>query len=298
MEIPQIYVDRIRECLPDVPIASIRLNRDGLQYDVVVLNDVIVLRFAKGDWARVALEQERVILDLVRQYVQLPTPHVDQLSEEVMICRFIPGLPLIQDVLLRLDEADQEHLAGQLALFLRQLHGIPRDAVTRYDIGTSPAARTDEDWQQMFQALQRDLFPHLWEHARAWVRRLFAPVLSGELSMAYAPVLIHGDLAGYHLLHDPSERRLTGVIDFGTSGLGDAATDLGCLIQVLGESFVRRMLRHQPTLGAALNRARFRAAAAELEWALHGLRTNDPGWWTAHIGNARDALPVMGPYLQ
>jgi aminoglycoside 2''-phosphotransferase len=297
MEIPQVYLDRIRECLPDVPIASIRLNRDGLQYDVVVLNDVIVVRFAKGDWARTALDQERVILDLVRQYVQLPTPQVDQLYEEVMIYRFIPGLPLVQDVLLRLDEAAQEHMAGQLALFLSQLHGIPRDAVTRYGIGTSPAARTDEDWQQMFEAVQRDLFPHLWEHARAWVRRLFAPVLSGELSMAYTPVLIHGDLAGYHLLHDPSERRLTGVIDFGTSGLGDAATDLACLIQVLGESFVRRMLRHQPTLDAALHRARFRAAAVELEWALHGLRTNDPGWWTAHIGNARDALPVMVPYL-
>jgi aminoglycoside 2''-phosphotransferase len=297
MEVPQVYLDRIRECLPDVPIASSRLNRDGLQYDVVVLNDAIVVRFAKDVWARADLEQERVLLALVRQYVQLPTPQVDQLDEEVMIYRFIPGLPLVQDVLLRLDEADQEHMAGQLALFLSQLHGIPGDALTRYAIGTSPAARTDADWQQMFEAVQRELFPHLWEHARAWVRRLFAPVLSGELSMAYTPVLIHGDLAGYHLLHDPNERRLTGVIDFGTSGLGDAATDLACLIQVLGEGFVRRMLRHQPTLGAALHRARFRAAALELEWALHGLRTNDPGWWTAHIGNARDALPVMVPYL-
>jgi aminoglycoside phosphotransferase (APT) family kinase protein len=215
-----------------------------------------------------------------------------------MIYRFIPGVPLMQDVLLRLPEASQEQMAEQLARFLGQLHRIPADALARSGIGLSAATRTNEDWERMFHDVERELFPHLWDHARAWVRRLFTPALSGTLNMAYEPVLIHGDLAGYHILHDPEQEVLTGVIDFGTAGLGDPATDFAVLIQVLGESFLRRMLRYEPAIRVALDRARFRAAALELEWALQGLHTNDVGWWTAHLGNARDALPMMASHHQ
>jgi aminoglycoside 2''-phosphotransferase len=298
MDTPQPYLARIRECLPNVPIVTTRFNRDGLMNDVVVLNEAIVVRFAKDEWARGALTQERAILGLIRHYVQLPTPHVEQLHGDVMIYPFIAGVPLVQDLLLRLPVASQEHMAEQLARFLGQLHRIPADALARSGIGLSAAARTDEDWERMYRDVERELFPHLWDHARAWVRRLFTPVLTGALSMAYEPVLIHGDLAGYHILHDPEQEVLTGVIDFGTAGLGDPATDFALLIQVLGESFLRRMLRYEPEIAVALDRARFRAAVLELEWALHGLHTNDVGWWTAHLGNARDALPMMVSHHQ
>jgi hypothetical protein len=109
--------------------------------------------------------------------VELSTPRVSQFHDDAIICDFIPGMPLTQDELLRLDAASQDRLAEQLALFL-------------------------------------------------------------------------------------------------------------------GESFLRRMVRFDPTIGDALDRARFRAVAVELEWALHGVQTNDPWWWTAHIGNARDAMPM------
>lgn len=212
MDVPQSYLDRIREYLPDVPMLTTHFNRDGLMNDVIVLNDTMVIRFTKDEQARTTLTRERAILDLVRRYVQLPTPHVDRLEDGVMIYRFIPGAPLVQDVLLRLDSARQDRMAEQLALFLRQLHRIPPEVVAQHGIGTSAAARVQEDWEWLFGAVERDLFPHLWNHTRAWVRRLFAPVLTGELSMAYEPTLIHGDLAGYHLLHDPAQGVLTGVL--------------------------------------------------------------------------------------
>jgi aminoglycoside 2''-phosphotransferase len=292
MDVPQSYLDRIKEYLPGLPIAGVQLNRDGLMNDIVILNEAIVVRFAKDDRATAALAHERAILDLVGQYVELPTPRVNQAHDSVIIYDLIPGEPLIRDELLRLDEASQDRLAEQLALFLRRLHGIPRDALARHGIGASAATRSEQDWARMLSDLEGDLFPHLMAHQRAWIRRQFAPVLEGEVSLYYEPVLIHGDLAAYHILHDPARGILTGVIDFGVAGLGDPAVDFACLIQFLGESFLRRMMRFDPTIGDVLDRARFRAVAVELEWALNGVQTNDAWWWTAHIGNARDALPM------
>jgi aminoglycoside 2''-phosphotransferase len=96
-------------------------------------------------------------------------------------------------------------------------------------------------------------------------------------------------------LHD-SAGRLTGVIDFGTAGSGDRALDFSMIINNYGESFLRRMSRYAPLPQDVLERARFFAGYIELEWALNGLRTQDPAWLLVHLGRARDSLPSGMPW--
>ncbi len=76
-------------------------------------------------------------------------------------------------------------------------------------------------------------------------------MLGDRRNFDYEPQLVHGDLAPYHILADKPAARLSGVIDFGVAGLGDPATDLGCLLQAYGESFVRRMRPAYPEMDAA-----------------------------------------------
>jgi aminoglycoside phosphotransferase (APT) family kinase protein len=104
--------------------------------------------------------------------------------------------------------------------------------------------------------------------------------------------LVHGDLGMHHVLWRPELRRLSGIIDLGNVHLGDAAADLGVVIHVMGESFARRMAPAYPGLPAAIERARFYAGCAEIGWALNGLRTGRPLWFTAHLSSARDVAPV------
>jgi len=132
----------------------------------------------------------------------------------------------------------------------------------------------------------------LWAYQKAWVRQLFDPLFNGQINLHYEPTFIHGDLGVHHILYDPAQQCLSGVIDFGTAGPGDPASDFACIIQFLGESFLQRMARFYPAITPALDRARFRAGVLELEWALHGIRQNDPLWWLAHIGAARDIMPL------
>ncbi|WP_374686883.1 phosphotransferase family protein [Promineifilum sp.] len=151
-----------------------------------------------------------------------------------------------------------------------------------------PLPRPPAPWAERLNTLRTELYPHLWADQHAYIEDLFAPLLDGRLSMDYEPALIHNDLAPYHLLLDPTTGRLSGVLDFGEAGWGDPAGDYALLLGAYGGSFVRRMAGADPAISDLLERARFRAAYLELEWALKGVRTGDPAWYIVHIGRARE----------
>lgn len=132
------------------------------------------------------------------------------------------------------------------------------------------------------------VYPLMMKHQREWAEDLFDSMLSDRRNFHYQPCLIHGDLGPYHLLFDARISRLNGLIDFGVAGLGDPATDLGNLLQVYGESFVRRLRGQYPEIERYLKRARFYAQAIELEWVLLGLKNGETFWFSAHLGGARD----------
>ena len=296
MEIPEGYLDRIRAAFPALSFSTVHLNRDGLMNDVVIVNNKWVFRFAKNEWAKRSLVKEARILSLVRAFVSVDVPLFEHQEEDLVVYRLIPGEPLQRNDILQLDVHLQNHLAEQIGTFLHQLHSIPHQVLDERGIPLSDAVRSREDWLGLFHGIESELFPLLMTPAQDWVRRHFAPVLEGRLSLDYEPTMIHGDLAAYHLLFHREMYRLTGIIDFGTAGRGDPATDFALIIAAFGESFLRRMAPFYPQMSQALDRARFWAGTLELQWALSGLRSHDLSWLVCHIGWARDVLPLGSPW--
>jgi aminoglycoside 2''-phosphotransferase len=119
---------------------------------------------------------------------------------------------------------------------------------------------------------------------------VFDSVLGDPRQLEDAPRVVHGDLWPEHVLFDQAAGCLSGIIDFGQAGLGDPAGDLGNLLQVYGETFVRRMLPAYPEAARLLPRARCYSHARELEWVLRGLKSGQSFWFGAHLGNARDLV--------
>jgi aminoglycoside phosphotransferase (APT) family kinase protein len=117
-------------------------------------------------------------------------------------------------------------------------------------------------------------------------------VVSGELDLSYTPVLIDGDKAVYHILFDPISQKISGLIDFGTAGLGDPACDIAVQLGNYGESIVRRMESDYPMLPDVIDRARFWVGTLELQWALAGIKYKDISLSLAHIGLAREIQPI------
>jgi aminoglycoside 2''-phosphotransferase len=289
------HLDRIRECFPALILDSIQLNQDGLVNDVLIVNGELVFRFPKNEtWARALLANEVKVMELAQGYLDVRIPSLEYRADDFVAYRLIEGVALRREIVLRLGAEAQEQVVCDLANYLRQLHSIPLEDVARRGISPSDVNRGPGAWARLFEDVQRELFPLMMPHAREWAAELFAPVLADEHWMDYSPSLINGDTSPYHLLFDRRAGRVSGVIDFGTAGVGDPAADFACVIHYYGESFLRRMAAYYQEIGDGVDRARFWAGTLELQWALAGVRAREASWsWlTAHLGSAKDVSPV------
>ncbi len=292
MNIPLSYLEKIRAVYPNISFDHLDFNQDGMVNDVVVVNHEFVCRFAKTEWGKEVLSHEAKLLEVVQSYVDLRVPHFEHLEECFVSYRFIKGEPLSRNTLLKLSQPSQARIISQLARFHQQLHSIPSEVLVNAGVSDSGTERSREDWLQLYEQVQETLFPHLWRHQQTWIHELFVPVVTGELDLSYAPVLIDGDLAVYHILFDPVSESISGLIDFGTAGFGDPACDIAVQLGNYGESIVRRMESDYPMLADVIDRARFWMGTLELQWANCGLKYNDISLSLAHIGLAREIQPV------
>ncbi len=292
VKIPCSYLEKIRAVYPNISFDHLDFNQDGMVNDVVIVNHEIVCRFAKDDWGKKALYHEAKVLEVVEKYVNLRVPHFEHLEDGFVSYRFIQGEPLSRNTLLKLSEASQTRVISELAIFHQQLHSIPNEVLVTGEVSSSGAERSREDWLLLYEQVQETLFPHLWRHQQTWIHELFTPVVTGELDLSYTPVLIDGDKSVYHILFDPISESISGLIDFGTAGLGDPACDIAVQLSNYGESIVRCMESDYPMLPDVIDRARFWVGTVELQWALAGMKYNDISLSLAHIGLARDIQPV------
>jgi aminoglycoside 2''-phosphotransferase len=291
----QDHLDDIRALAPDLTIDKTDVRTEGQSNDVVIVNDEHVFRFAKSDAAAADLDREMKVLSVLPKHVALAVPESSMPRPGVMRQRVLPGASLDRATLLRQPIKVQERLVEQLATFLYELHRVPTDALA--GVGKSGAGERAFDAVVLFHDCERLLFPHMKSYACDVVREHFEPVLNGQLTLAFEPVLIHADLNPSHVLWDADRGVLTGVIDFGMSGLGDSAYDYASILLGWGEGPLWRMHAHHDSIGAKIDRARFWASAIELRLALAGLESGDPKWFCATLGFARDALPIGSAWL-
>jgi aminoglycoside 2''-phosphotransferase len=282
-----VWKDRVHKLVPDLKIEQLEINQEGLINDIVIVNRGIVFRFAKSEESARILELEMRTLDLIRPRVSLevPTPFYEDAG--VVAYPFIPGQPLLLENVLDLDSESRQSLAAHIGKFLYELHTVqPSDSMSPLPATRAYVKR--EDWLEFQKRFQAKAYPLLQQHQVHWIERLFDQALENPEFFNYAPALIHGDFAPYHILYSPQENRVSGVIDFGMAGVGDPAADFGILISIYGEHFILEMQRAYPGLESCMSRARFYAQSIELEWVLRGLESGETFWFGAHLGGARD----------
>src|SRR5262249_2824179 len=154
-------------------------------------------------------------------------------------------------------EDEQDQIVKQISTFLYQLHNIPIEVVRLNNILQSDVNRGYDDWVRLFEDVQRELFPYMWPYSKEWAINHFEPILRDSDFMNYEPKLIDGDLAPYHILFNRKEKMVSGIVDFGTAGIGDPAADFACIIYQYGESFLEKISKYYPEVDNYIERARF-----------------------------------------
>jgi len=283
----EFLLQRVQAIMPDLEIEHLERDQEGLINDVLIVNKKFVFRFAKTEkYARI-LDVEMKILDLIRPRIGISVPTPAYRSSDCVVYPLLGGQPLSRKLVLGFDESTQIATAGQIGGFLYRLHTTEISNVD-WVLPTTRAPVKRQNWLDIRERVKVKVYPLLQKYQIEWVEDLFNDVLENPESAEYRPALIHGDLASYHILFDPQGGKIIGVIDFGMAGMGDAASDIGNLINIYGESFVQKIGETYPNLETYLPRARFYAQLLELEWVLLGLETGETFWFTAHLGSARD----------
>jgi aminoglycoside 2''-phosphotransferase len=282
------YERRIRQLAPDLSISSTSINREGLLNDVVTVNGELIFRFPKHEYGFKHLKDEARILRLLQNYITLDIPSPLYETEDCLAYRMIPGETLRRDILMSLPEGDQQAIADQLAQFLKELHGLPINQITNFDIPMADALMKYEGWVNAYERIREKVFPLLMPHVRDWVTAHFESYMADKSNFEYELKMVDTDIPPYHIMFDKQRNRVNGIIDFGCAGLGDPAIDFGVIIYNYGESFLDRFDKVYPEARAYLRRARFYAGAHEVRWLLTGIEKNDPWWFAVHVGSAKD----------
>ncbi|OYQ18743.1 hypothetical protein CHR90_10820 [Elstera cyanobacteriorum] len=263
------------------PWDELRANTDGTAADVLHINGTWVLRQARQDAA--AFDRETALLTRLAARLPpalaalLPVPKVS--GPGWHLCRHLPGVPSSRQSLAALSPQARGRFFNGFSTLLAGVHTSPE--------GDYAAAtpHSPDQWAAVRAEAEARLFPLLSPALAADLRAALAEIGASPLAMN-GPALIHDDLHPAHILHDPATGALTGLLDFGRSGRGDAAVDLAGLLYNWGQATLRAL--DYPGLADLLPRARRLARTYELQWALEGLRHNDPRWFLYALGAAKD----------
>lgn len=282
------YEKRIREICPELALENVTLNRTGLLNDIVIVNDELVFRFVKRDFGYKDPQDEANLLGFLNKYITLPIPTPFYQSPDALAYRLIHGETLRRDILMRLSEDDQQAVADQLAQFLKELHGVPINEVSGFELPKADALMKYDGWIEVYGRIQEKVFPFLMPHVREWATEHFESHLSERSNFEYKLKMVDTDIPPYHIIFDRKKKRISGIIDFGCAGLGDPAVDFGVIIYNYGESFMNRFYKVYAEAETYLKRARFYAGANEVRWLLTGIERNNIWWFAVHVGSAKD----------
>jgi aminoglycoside 2''-phosphotransferase len=283
-------LDRVRDVLPALALREVReVAGQGQNNVVLVVDEQYVFRFPLYEEGVVRLEREVAILRTIHGRLATPDPVFASLDDRSVGRAFI-GYPLISGEPLRQstldaidDEADLSRLGEQIGGFLRELHALPVAQVLPDEFaGFEPTAA----WRDLFARIENKLFPFIREEARQGVRAHFQAFFDRAAGLEIKPSLIHGDFGTGNILWNRSTRCATGVIDWSSAGVGDAAIDVAAL-PGRPPAFRRGLLAAYPLAGEVEERVAFYHGTFALQEALFGVENGDQAAFEAGIAPYR-----------
>ncbi|MEM1250810.1 MAG: aminoglycoside phosphotransferase family protein [Cyanobacteria bacterium P01_H01_bin.21] len=277
MENVSAYTQAIQRVYKDLVITTIEPLNHGQNNTVLKVNGSYIFRFPKYTEGYQALKREITLLEYLQDKLPLATPCptfscLSNQSDAFMGYPNLSGVPLWNRVLTEADDATKNRIAQQLGSFLKCLHQLP---VTDKLRELLPQTDTASYWNTIFEQVRSKLMPHMRTDAQIQVANHFETFLEQPSPFAYSPVLKHGDFGASNILIDPIAGSINGILDFGSSSLGDPAYDFAGLLSSYDASFVRHIGYHYPNFDALWSRIRFYQGTFALLEALFGIDNSD-----------------------
>jgi len=278
-DLPERYLKSIQEDYPSLSIHDAELISHKGQYnDILIANQEIIFRFAKFKEGLETLQREIRLLKALQGKLSLPIPQPVYLSRNIntvgkvfMGYHKIQGEPLWHERFQAIkDQKILKKIASQLAAFLHELHSLP---VKQLGLDL-PVMDQAQEWAKLYEEVRNFLYPNMRAGAREQVSTHFESYLNTAELHNFEPTLRHGDFGSGNILYGEQEESISGIIDFGSAGLGDPAVDIAAAM-TFGESFFKHYYAVYPGIAALIERANFYKGTFALQEALYGVKHSD-----------------------
>lgn len=219
----------LRAAFPRLAARSVRYLAAGWDSTTFVVDETDVFRFPMRAAVEATLLVESRLLPELAPTLPLPVPRFSYWSGPCLDYpwhfagyRLLPGRPMAE---LPPSDVPGDALAGTLAPFLAALHRFPVERAAALGVPAFTPERWLERYRRLYQQARPLVAVRLGPRLAARFTDEWEARLSDPACRDFVPSLVHGDLSGDHVLIDVTERRITGVIDFGDVMIGDPTLD-------------------------------------------------------------------------
>lgn len=235
---------------------------DGWDNLVLEVNGSLIFRFTRREDILQQHIKELELLPLLNRSltIRVPNPvyHQTETSPYYMAYKKIHGKPITGNF-------NRENLVEAITLFLHELQEIDHtelEHIRRYNPDT-----WKQEYNELHQRVAREVYPSLEPTICSKIDDEFTSFLETDLD--FNPVICHRDLTSDHILE--LDGRITGVIDWGDSCVGDPAFDLTGLLMDFGDQVAQNIIDKLDYPAEYLVRARFYGKMAPIYETLYGL---------------------------
>jgi aminoglycoside 2''-phosphotransferase len=227
------FLEQIERCAPEIGIYrrnSITPILNGWDSIVIDVDGEYIFRFPRSAVVREWHRKESLLLPELAPTLPVSIPSFEYIwLDDPDPTRCFVGYRKIHGVCLTDDLMNYSGIVGQLADFLRALHRFPTEAATRLQVPSPTANDWREEHLSFYAWIKGQVFPLLTLAQIERACEIWEPYLADPANFQFQPVLIHHDLGPEHILCDPHQARITGIIDWGDVTLGDPALDFAGL---------------------------------------------------------------------
>ncbi|WP_242142535.1 MULTISPECIES: aminoglycoside phosphotransferase family protein [unclassified Bacillus cereus group] len=232
----------IQQALPHLHIDSFQQNESGWDNIAIIINNALLFRFPRKVTAAKRIPLEKELCSLLAKSlhdIEIPNYHLlySNESDAVPACSyytFIHGKPLTPQMIANLTIQEREKVMMQIARFLATLHTISMEHAIQLGFKME---KTITYWKQLQIKLNGYLSHLLTRFEKEAFDKFFHQFFTLLHRYDLQHTMIHADFTHHHILFDEKHKKVSGIIDFGDTQIGDPAFDFAGLYHDFGSIF-------------------------------------------------------------
>lgn len=226
----------------NLKITEMKKMGEGLESEAFLVNGTYIFKHSKHSEAFKSMAKEVEVLNYLNGKISIDIPKIEFYSPEHHISgyKLVEGKILTPELFNGFAETEQENLAKDIALFVKEMHALKLPDIEDLEINVL------EDYKSDYEYLKENIYSLLPIESQNYLDNLYKSILNNENMTNYKKVLCHNDLSCNHILI--KDNKLSGIIDFGDVAITDADKDFVYLLEQsdeeIGREFGLKVLKY------------------------------------------------------